>query len=430
MSYRTALFGASILMSAAPVFAGPTPPSYVPDLLPPNPVAGECYGRVEIPAQYETVTEQVVTRDTYQRLLVQHPQLENATERVMVKEPSVRFVVQQPTYGTVTQQVLTRPGYDKLTVSEPQFRTVTETLKKGQSRLVWKRGNPAKLRAQGYTIHSTARGQVNGRGYQSIQFDSPTGGQACGTVCEVWCLVEEPGETVTVTRQALSRPGQVHRTSVPPAYQTVTKQVVTNPGGVKKIPVPAEYRDLTVQKLVRPGGVATINVPAEKGHAQGRRLVSEARYEWRRIACKPPAHTVTTHQSQARHGYSNHGYSKAQTQTYAPARQHHHTMSHVAPRPTPVTQHTLASSQSGITRVRPYVSPASTVTHSAPLNGTLSHTRPAYVTGYDSSVVTGHSTQSHQPVVIKPSEGFPERSYSGPAYSSSAAASSGYYENR
>lgn len=422
MTYRSALLGASFLMIAAPAFAGPTPPSYVPDLVPPNPVAGECYGRVEIPAQYETTTQRVLTRDGHQRLLVQQPQLQAATERVLVKEPSVRYIVQQPTFGTVTERIMTRPGFDKLSVSNPHFQTVTETLQTGQPRLIWKRGNPTKLRAQGYKIHSTANAGVGGRGFHSTTHYGQTGGQACGTVCEIWCLVEEPGESVTVTRQILSQPGQVHRTPVPPQYQSITKQVVTHAGGVTKIPVPGEYRDLHVEKLAHPGGTASINVPAEYGHAQGRKLITPARYEWRRIACKPKAHhprpTVSSHHSQPATQYH------PRVGQHTPLAGHTTTYSH---QPVNSGGHNVASNRtyysSGTTPQSHLTS--GTILSQAPLQGTIVHSQPAYSPTYRGHY-TGQTTVPSAPVNITVREtapGYPDRSYSGPAYAATAQTS-------
>ncbi|MEM7729104.1 MAG: hypothetical protein AAF311_07490 [Pseudomonadota bacterium] len=283
----TVLLSTSASLLALSAGASPLPPSYVPDLEPPNPVAGECYARVEIPARYEPTTQSVLTREGHKRLSVTQPRLESRTERIEVREPSVRYEVRQPTYATVTEQVMTRPAYEKLSVTEPTFRTVTETVQHGRPRLVWKRGNPAHLRAQGYIIHSTADAGVGGKGYSSTTQYGQTGGQRCLDDCVIWCLVEEPGESVTVTRQVLSRAGDVLRTPVPPLFETVHKQVVTDPGGVKKIPIPAEYRDIQVQTLAHPGGVSHVEVPPEYGQVQGRKLVSESRYEWRRVVCKP-----------------------------------------------------------------------------------------------------------------------------------------------
>jgi hypothetical protein len=367
-------------------------------------VAGECYARVEIPARYETTQEKVLTREAHQRLLVQPPQLETHSEQVMVKEPSVRYVVRQPTYATVTEKVLTRPAYDKLSVSEPQFQTVTETVKKGRSRLVWKRGHPATLRAQGYIIHSTADGGVGGKGYTSTQDYGNRGGQRCGTACEIWCLVEEPGESVTVTRQVMTQPGQLHRTSVPAQYETITKQVVTDPGGVKKIPIPAEYRNLQVQKLVRPGATATVDVPAEYGHVNGRRLVSEARYEWRRIACKPAVGSA---------------YSKTQTSQTITRGQPVVTRSYGT---SSSSQHTQVQAGSTV-RYAPVTDrlaapTAGSQTKTVTTHRTFSSSQPAYHGTYVPSTGTTppRSNASRSEEYVERSMGAPEWSYQGPAY--------------
>jgi len=144
-----------------------TYPSYTPDLLPANPTTGECYARIEIPAQFVTGSERVVVEEGYSQLNVQQPQLASRQERVMVKEASVRYRVRQPSFRSVTEQMLVRPAYDKLSVSTPQFSTVTQQVKTSSPRLVWKRGNPGKLAAQGYTIHSTADAGRYGQGYSS-----------------------------------------------------------------------------------------------------------------------------------------------------------------------------------------------------------------------------------------------------------------------
>lgn len=425
MTYRSALLGASILMIAVPAFAGPIAPSYVPDLVPPHPVVGECYARVEIPAQYETTTQRVLTREAHQRVLVQQAELQATTERVMVKEPSVRFVVRQPTYDTVTEQVMTRPGFDKLTVSEPSFRTVTETLHTGQPRLVWKRGNPTKLRAQGYKIHSTADAGVGGRGYSSTTQYGQSGGKRCGSTCEIWCLVEELGESVSVTRQVLSHSGQVHRTPVAPRYQSITKQVVADPGGVQKIPVPGEYRNLRVEKLVHAGGTARINVPAEYDHAQGRKLVTDSRYEWRRVVCKPGAQQTVQRQSTLHSQPIGH-----------PAR------SFVTTQPTAhVNTHATSAGHSRtLTGGAAYTSGTTTRYHRgglsvaprAPLQGTLIQTRPAYTSDYRGSSAAQGTTYSWKPnaAVTERSSGYPDRTYSGPAYADPRSGQIQSYESR
>jgi hypothetical protein len=310
MTYRYALISTALLTLAAPAFAGGPNhgPAYTPDLVPPVSNPGECYARVKVPAQYETATERVVVREAHTKPHVAQAKLVSRTEQVMVKEPSVRYSVRQPTYNTVSEQVLTRPSYDKLSVTPPTFQTVTETIQTSAPRLVWKKGNPGELARQGYVIHSTADAGYRGQGYSSTTQFGQSGGQACGAMCEIWCLVEEPGETVNVTRKVMSHPGGVQRMRVPAVYQTITKQVVADPGGVEEIPVPAEYRSITVEDVAEPGIEALIEVPAEYGDVQTKRLVADERYEWRRVLCAPgtgaiaqpaPTYTPQTHYTPA-----------------------------------------------------------------------------------------------------------------------------------
>ncbi|MEM9600867.1 MAG: hypothetical protein AAF926_07585 [Pseudomonadota bacterium] len=286
----TALWCLAIPFAATPALAGG--PAYTPDLVPPNPVAGECYARVKIPARYETATQTVVTREAHSIPQVQPPKFETQTQNVMVREASVRYEVRQPTYATVKEKIVTRPAFDKLSVTPPRFHTRTETLQTSAPRLVWKHGNPAQLRTQGYVIHSMADAGFKGQGYHSTQQYGATGGTKCGPICEIWCLVEEPGDSVTIERQVMTEPGRIHRTRVPARTETITKQVVKDPGGVRKIPVPAEYRAIHVDQLVHPGGETSVQVPAQYGHVQSRKLVQDERYEWRRVVCAN--RTVTT----------------------------------------------------------------------------------------------------------------------------------------
>lgn len=274
-------------------------PSYSPDLLPPSPTPGLCYARVEIPAQYTSTTERVMIEEGYTTTQAQQGQLVPSQERVMTKEPSIRFDVRQPSFRTVPQKVMVRPSYEKLFISKPKFDTVTETLNSAPPVLVWKRGNPGKLIAQGYKIHSTADGGAAGGGYSSVSDYTQSSNSAshCGDTCEIWCLVEEPSEAVTFNRRVMKAPGNIRRQSVPAKYQTVMKQVVADPGGVREIPVPAEYTMINVEKIANPGGVREVNVPPKFGQVAKKKLVSPARYEWRQVVCKPGTGTIRSSES-------------------------------------------------------------------------------------------------------------------------------------
>ena len=276
------LLSASIAPSA---FAGN--PAYEPSLVPSGAQAGQCYARVQIPAQYSTQRQNIVAEEGYNKLDVRQPRLASRQEQVEVKEASVRYEVRQPSFRTVTKQMMVRPSYDKLSVSAPQFRNVTETVQTAAPRTVWKRGNPGALTAQGYNVLSTAGAGQNGRGYSSTTNYGASGGTQCGSLCEIWCLVEEPGQSVSFNRRVMTSPGEVRRTNVPAKYRAITKQVVADPGGVREIPVPAQYSSVTVEDIVDPGGVRTVSIPPQYASVDQKTLISPERYEWRRVVCQP-----------------------------------------------------------------------------------------------------------------------------------------------
>jgi uncharacterized membrane protein YgcG len=307
----------SILLLGGASSAFANGPGHFPSALPPVANPGECYAQVKVPAQYQTGTQSVVKADGYTKLEVTEPEFQIRREGVMVREPSTRYVVRQPSYRTVSEQILTRPAHERLSVSQPQFSTVTETLQTSAPHLVWKRGNPGELQRQGYIIHSTADGRFTGSGQGSYQGGSyastQSGGDSCGAGCEIWCLVEEPGTSMTTTRRVMSAPARITRTPVAPQYTTIRKEVLSDPGGVEEIPVEAEYASVELHDLVRPAEAYEVAVPAEMGTVQTKNLVQPESYEWRRVLCEPGTGTIGSGSSHSSGGYvgSSSGYSSS-----------------------------------------------------------------------------------------------------------------------
>lgn len=265
--------------------------------LPTNAQPGQCYARVRHGAKYATESQIVVIQEGYQDYDVQQPVIETRQEQVLTKEASVRYEVQQPRYETINQDIMVRPSYETLSVSAPRFETVTRTVQVSAPRRVWKRGNPGQLMAQGYNVLSTAGGGYSASGGQYGSQGGYSGGgyagaptaaanaQHCGANCEIWCLVEEPGETVTYNRKVLSSRGEVSRQRVPPKYTTISKQVVADPGGVREIPIPAEYGSVTFEDVIVPGRVQSIDYPEVTDTVARKRLIENERYEWMRVIC-------------------------------------------------------------------------------------------------------------------------------------------------
>ena len=100
---RTLLMAASAAVLAAPTIAQELPPG--------NPLPGECFARVIVPAQYQTSTEQVVLRQAGEEIKKIPAQLETVTERVLVQEESYELFVAGSGGGSVV------PGRGTITVT-------------------------------------------------------------------------------------------------------------------------------------------------------------------------------------------------------------------------------------------------------------------------------------------------------------------------
>jgi len=246
------LAAAAVLALSAPALADTTPMGQLPPFAQP----GECFARVVIPAQTDIVPREVVTQDAYERIEVSQPQFADESEQLLVKDGATRYVVRQPRWEVRTEQVVTRPGFERLRVIPAEFGTVTETIQVGEPRLVWRPG----------------------RNLSGVQRVDPSTGQ-------VYCLVEEPGQTVTVTRRVVRTPERVVAEAVPPQTATVSRQVLVDPGGVEQVPVPPEYRTLTTQRLVTPAQQFARPVAPLTRSIDTRVVRAPERYEWVRVLC-------------------------------------------------------------------------------------------------------------------------------------------------
>ena len=222
----------------------------------PNASPGDCFARVIIPASYDTIPRTVTTQEAFETLDIIPAQLAPDTLNIKTRDEGLRYIVRQPRYETVTEEVLIRPAYEELQVIPAQFETVTETITVGEPKLVWRPG----------------------RHLSDITRVDP----ATGTV---YCLVEEPAETRTVSRRVVRVPEQVQTVTIPAQYKTVTKQVLVDPGGVDQEPIPAEYTDVAVSRLVSPASQSRQLQPAQTSTIDTRRLRTPERFEWVPVLC-------------------------------------------------------------------------------------------------------------------------------------------------
>jgi len=225
------------------------------NLYPPNAKPGECYAKVLVPAQYDTVTEKVLKREASEKISVAPAQFEWVEERVMSREGTDEFKVIPAEYKWVEEKVMVEPAATRLVVVPAEFETVSERVLDRPEQTTWKRG----------------RGPIE-------RVDHITG--------EILCLVVEPATYKTIERSVVKTPASTKAVEVPPVFKTVRKQVVETPARVEKVVVEPEYSVVKVRKMLEPARETRVSVPAEYQTVTKRVKVSSESLRWRPILCE------------------------------------------------------------------------------------------------------------------------------------------------
>jgi hypothetical protein len=249
-------------------FAGGTPPQAE---------LGKCYAKCYIPSQYETVSEQVMTKQGATKLVAVPAEYETVSEQILVKEASTKLVPVPAEYETVTEQVLVKDAYTKKVPVAPVYETTTEKVLVSEATTKW----------------------VMKKDKNCMSADPND--------CFVACYEEVPERYTTYTSSVLKTPATVKEVEVPAEYKTITKRVLKTPATYKEVAVPAEYATVTKRKLVKPAGVEEVSIDAQYKNISKRRLVKAGEYsDWREILCDSKVTNYTI--SQIQQALINEGY--------------------------------------------------------------------------------------------------------------------------
>jgi hypothetical protein len=225
--------------------------------MPPQARAGQCYGRVLVPATYRNEAMSVVTRESFEQVQVSDPVFRAEQQSVTTSDPYKRYEVTEPTFRTEGQTIVTRPAHERLVAAPAVLSTRTETIVVREPRLVWRAGS---------NLSAVRR------------MDSATG--------EIFCLVEEAAVTQNITRVVQTAPGRVMRQSVPAQTQTIQRRVLVAPATVREIDVPGTYQNVTIETLVSPASERRSLAPEQRGTVNRQVIETAERYEWVPVVCE------------------------------------------------------------------------------------------------------------------------------------------------
>ena len=157
---------------------------------------GMCFHEHFVPAQYETITEDVLASEAATKFEAMPAQYEWVEEQVQVSSASFRIEEVPAVFETETETVLDKPAHT-----------------------TWKKGT----------------GPVQ-------RIDQATG--------EIMCLVEVPATYKTVSKRVLISPATTRRVEIPATYETVKVRKLIAPAGQREIEIPASYKTVTRTNLI------------------------------------------------------------------------------------------------------------------------------------------------------------------------------------
>jgi len=231
--------------------------------LPPNAQPGHCYGKMLIPEEYQTYTEQVVERPARSETRITPAVMREQEQRIVDVDAHVELRTVPATYKTITETVVVKPQTTRKVNTPAVYGEVTEQVMVREAHTVWKRGAVG----PGETI--------------------VTGSNKVLATGEVLCLVLVPAEYKTVTRQVVRTPESTRDVVEEAVTRTVTRQVVDQPARVVEERIPATYKTVRVAVVATPERTETIEIPAVLRTVTKQKLVTQSHFEWREVDCQP-----------------------------------------------------------------------------------------------------------------------------------------------
>ena len=281
-------------------------------LTPPNAKPGECYARVVLPAQYETVEEQV-----------------------MIKEPSEQIEIIPAEYGSKEEEIEVIPQIKKLTPVPATYEEVIETIEVKPAIRTWKTSLNKKALPVSNTILSTVKqagvdvdnaqpGDCYKEYFSARKFKTESEDilvrkdynetevvpaefetveqtvivkPASKEIVEVPAVYAEVSEDVLVeAEKTVWKKGQnpaqklsgatgeiMCLVKIPAKYKTITKRVLQTPATTKQVDIPAETKVIKVKKLLVDTHIKNIPMPALYETVEKTQLESEASFSWHNV---------------------------------------------------------------------------------------------------------------------------------------------------
>ncbi len=257
---------------------------------------------IPVPAEYETVTEQILVKAESKRMIAVPAEYETVAEQYVAKEAATRIERVAANYETATERIEVTPAStnwvkkkaDRNCLSaDPNdclvwclvevpatYRTVTKQVREGCPEGYTDNGDDC-------TRAIEIPAEYASRNKRMIKTPASTREEVI------------PAEYTTVSKRVIKTPASTREEVIPAEYKTMTKRVVKTPATVREEIIPAEYKTTSTRKLKAAAATRTIEVPAEYTTVTRKRLVKAGGFtEWREILCSDKVTAYTVRQIQ------------------------------------------------------------------------------------------------------------------------------------
>ena len=224
-------------------------------LVPPNAKTGECYAKVLIPAEYETIEHTKLLKDKSQKIEVTKPTFKNVTYKILDKAESYKYVVTPATYKCVKNKVMVEPEKVTYKVIPATYKTVEEKVLISPAHKYWKKGKGA-----------------------ITKMDNTTG--------EIMCLVEEPAKYKTIKKTVVDQEARTEKVVTPAKYKYIKAKVVDQEAKYEKVIIPATYKTVTVRELDKEAQIKKVDLDEKYQTYTETKMTKAPELKWQRILCE------------------------------------------------------------------------------------------------------------------------------------------------
>ncbi|NJS36335.1 MAG: hypothetical protein HC765_07745, partial [Brachymonas sp.] len=237
----------------------------------------ECFATVQIPAKFETKTEQVVRVPATKRVEVIPATYKTVSEQVLVTPEVKRQFPVPATYKTVTEEVVVQPATTREEPVPGTFKMVSErVLAKAESK---------RIEVITATFKTVSEQVLVAPERKTLKVIPATYEDKEETVVDrpATTRVETiPATFKTETEQVLVRPESLRYEPIALPLKRVTEQVERTEAGKRLEAIAPTYKTVTERVLVKAASKRLVEVPATYETVTERIKVADSYKEWKR----------------------------------------------------------------------------------------------------------------------------------------------------